>query len=125
MAAARSSRARPRTPTPSPACVATVRQATHDAGVDPRDVAAALYVGGAPAASDPEAAERRRLRAQIAALEQALTELAGRRPGLLPRADEPSPRQQPGPRLLDVGGLAEQRDALVRRLAGVQAALER
>jgi GntR family transcriptional regulator len=105
--------------------LATVKQAAHDAGVDPRDVAAALYVSGESPSSDPEAKERRRLRAQIAALEQTLSELAGRRPGLLPRADEPPPRQQPGPRLLGVGGLTEQRDALVRRLADVQAALDR
>jgi len=105
--------------------LATVRQAAREAGVDPRDVAAALYVGGEPAPLDPEAAERRRLRAQIAALEQTLSELAGRRPGLLPRADEPPPRHQPGPRLLGVDALAAQRDALVRRLADVQAALER
>ena len=106
--------------------LATVKQAAHEAGVDPRDVAAALYVGGGtPVPSDPEATERRRLRAQIAALEQTLSELAGRRPGLLPRADEPPRQQQPGPRLLGVDGLTEQRDALVRRLADVQAALER
>lgn len=103
--------------------LAAVRQGAHDAGIDPRDVAAALYVGGESAPPDAEAEERRRMRAQIAALEQTLSELAGRRPGLLPRADEPPPRHQPGPRLLGLHGLTEQRDALVRRLAEVQQAL--
>jgi len=105
--------------------LATVKQAAHEAGVDPRDVAAALYVGGESPSPDPEATERRRLRGQIAVLEQTLSELAGRRPGLLPRADEPARRPQMGPRLLGVEGLTEQRDALVRRLADVQVALER
>ncbi|HEX4805757.1 MAG TPA: hypothetical protein VFU94_07640, partial [Conexibacter sp.] len=87
------------------------------------DVAAALYVDAEEAAPpDEQAAERRRLRAQIAALEQTLSDLVARRPGLAAPADEPA-RRAPHPRLLDVAGLAEQRDALVRRLAEAQAAL--
>jgi len=104
--------------------VATARDAARAAGLDLRDVAAALYVDAdEPPARDEQAAERRRLRAQIAALEQTLSDLVARRPGLAPPAGEPSPRRPPHPRLLDVAGLTEQRDALVRRLAEAQAAL--
>lgn len=103
--------------------VATARDAAHAAGLDLRDVAAALYVDGDEGVTGgEEAAERRRLRTQIAALEQTLSDLVARRPGLAPPADE-APRRPPHPRLLDVAGLTEQRDALVRRLADVQGAL--
>ncbi|MGN6189334.1 MAG: GntR family transcriptional regulator, partial [Conexibacter sp.] len=64
---------------------ADAARAAREAGVDPRELAAALYVGGRAAASrrsrrrDDEAAVRRRLRAQIAALEHALAQAtAGR-----------------------------------------------
>jgi len=107
--------------------VATARDAAHAAGLDLRDVAAALYVEGEerPArARDEQAEERRRLRAQIAALEQTLSDLVARRPGLARPADDEAPRRPPAhARLLDVAGLTEQRDALVRRLAEVQVAL--
>src|ERR1700679_110776 len=60
-------------------------------GVDPREVAAALYVSREPsdgeagqAAGLPAAERRRELRAQIAALEQTLSELQARHPGLIP-----------------------------------------
>jgi len=96
--------------------LASVKEAARDAGVDPRDVAAALYVGSEqPPPPDPQAAERRRLRGQIAALEQALADVLARRPDLAPLA--PPPRNPPQARLLDAVALAEQRDALVRRLA--------
>jgi len=107
--------------------VATARDAAHAAGLDLRDVAAALYVEGderPPRARDEQAEERRRLRAQIAALEQTLSDLVARRPGLARPAGDEAPRRPPvHARLLDVAGLTEQRDALVRRLAEVQAAL--
>ena len=106
--------------------VATARDAAHAAGLDLRDVAAALYVEGEerPARErDEQADERRRLRAQIAALEQTLSDLVARRPGLARPADDEQPRPAAHARLLDVAGLTEQRDALVRRLAEVQAAL--
>jgi len=104
--------------------VASARDAAHAAGLDLRDVAAALYVDAEESpARDEQAAARRRLRAQIAALEQTLSDLVARRPGLIPPTDE-RPRRPPQPRLLDVAGLTEQRDALVQRLADVQAALE-
>lgn len=108
--------------------VASARDTARAAGLDLRDVAAALYVDAEePAAVDEQAAERRRLRAQIAALEQTLSDLVARRPGLAAEpvaATRPSGRARPAhARLLDVAGLAEQRDALVRRLAEAQAAL--
>jgi len=103
---------------------ADAARAARAAGLDPRELAAALYVGdeasaapAKPAKADDEAATRRRLRAQIAALEHALA-------GLTPReatpagagAVEPRPRT-PRPRLLGTAELAEQRDELLRRLA--------
>jgi DNA-binding transcriptional regulator YhcF (GntR family) len=110
----------PADPAALPGLVAIARDAARASGLDLRDVAAALYVEAAePAPIDEAAAERRRLRAQIAALEQALSDLA-RRPTLTrPPADPPRRRQHA--RLLDVAGLADQRDALVRQLAEVQA----
>jgi DNA-binding transcriptional regulator YhcF (GntR family) len=104
--------------------VAGAEQAARDARVDPRELAAALYVGGAgTAAPDPDAADRRRLRAQIAALEQALSDLLMRRPDLTPAlADTPSPT--PRARLLDAAGLERQRADLLRRLATAQTALD-
>jgi len=101
--------------------VATAKDAARDAGLDLRDVAAALYVDGEGLpAPDAQAAERRRLRTQIAALEQTLSDLVARRPGFA-RVPQDEPRRPAQPRLLDVAGLTEQRDRLVRRLAEAQA----
>jgi DNA-binding transcriptional regulator YhcF (GntR family) len=117
-------------------------------GVDPREVAAALYVTAEPttdAAAHPEghtltgtgrqvgrqsdgqadkqATERRReLRAQIAALEQTLSELQARHPGLIPAPTKP-PRYA-GPRLLSVEELERVRSGLVRRLAAAEPLLD-
>lgn len=101
---------------------ADAARAAHDAGVDPRELAAALYVGGeAPAPertprSDDEAAARRRLRAQIAALEHALGQLTAHRAAGADGAADATP-PTPRPRLLSAAELAEQRDELLRRLA--------
>jgi DNA-binding FadR family transcriptional regulator len=103
--------------------IAIARDAARASGLDLRDVAAALYVEPDDSAQpDEEAAERRRLRAQIAALEQTLSDLTARRPGFAFPVENASRRLQHA-RLLDATGLTEQRDALVRRLAEVQAAL--
>jgi DNA-binding MarR family transcriptional regulator len=89
-------------------------------GVDPREVAAALYVTGEPAAEPPlssaaQATERRHeLRAQIAALEQALSEIQARHPGLIVTPSKPA--RNAGPRLLSVEELERVRTGLVRRL---------
>lgn len=94
-----------------------------DAGVDPRDVAAALWVGADdPVAPDEETAARRRLRAQIAALEQALSDLLAARPDLAPKAT-PEPRET-RPRMLSAAELEGQRALLLRRLAEAQAAID-
>ncbi len=115
--------------TPEPSAVGQIaadaaRQARRT-GVDPREVAAALYVSREPpldgeavqtAEAPAAASERRReLRAQIAALEQTLSELQARHPGLVP-----APLQQfrqAGPRLLSAEELERVRTQLVRRLA--------
>lgn len=94
---------------------ADTARAARDAGVDPRELAAAVYMGGeipADRAGGTEAAARRRLRAQVAALEHALSEVAAR-----PAKATDDSRATPRPRLLSAAELAEQRDELLRRLA--------
>src|SRR3984957_17292880 len=114
---------------------AAARQARRT-GVDPREVAAALYVSVEPSAeasTDPagqtlkdtntQASERRReLRAQIAALEQALSEIQASHPGLIPVPTRPF--RQAGPRLLSVEELERVRADLVRRLAAAEPLLQ-
>jgi DNA-binding transcriptional regulator YhcF (GntR family) len=101
-------------------------------GVDPREVAAALYVspeppaGAAGQASDTSAARtserRHELRAQIAALEQTLSEIQARHPDLIPAPPE---RVRHGsPHLLSVEELEQVRTQLVRRLAAAEPLLE-
>jgi DNA-binding transcriptional regulator YhcF (GntR family) len=93
-----------------------------DAGVSPRELAAALYVTGeAPAERDSQAAERRALRDEIAMLERLIAQLETKLPKRLPPDDADQP---PGARLLSVAELTEQRDGLVRRLAAVQRQLD-
>jgi DNA-binding transcriptional regulator YhcF (GntR family) len=105
-------------------------------GVDPREVAAALYVTAEPPADSvtyPEghnlkgasrqAGERRReLRAQIAALEQTLSEIQASHPGLIPVPTKPL--RHAGPRLLSVTELERVRAGLVRRLAAAEPPLQ-
>jgi len=92
-------------------------------GVDPREVAAALYVSSQPLASSeqPAAARRALLRDQITVLERALGELEAAHPGVAPSGDA-----QPGagPALLDARELEQVRAGLVRRLASVQGAID-
>ena len=100
----------------------------HETGVDPREVAAALYVGDAaePAASagaeQSEQARRRSLRGQIAAFERAIAELEADHPGVAP--SPPRSRRGIGPVLLTVEELARVRTDLIRRLTIVQAAID-
>ena len=113
-------------------------------GVDPREVAAALYVAmpqdapGEPrrdAASDAggetadaggktagAVAHRRALRAQIATLERAIGEIEAEHPGVAPRPT--ATRRGPGPTLLSAEELEQVRSGLVRRLAEVQSAID-
>jgi DNA-binding transcriptional regulator YhcF (GntR family) len=99
-----------------------------ETGVDPREVAAALYVSpGAGTAAPPadEAAERRRLlREQIEALERTLVELEAKHPGVAPTAPVAHPRENAGPALLDGAELEQVRAVLLRRLSAVQAAID-
>jgi DNA-binding transcriptional regulator YhcF (GntR family) len=87
------------------------------AGVDPRAVAAALYVGGG-AAGDEEAARRHGLRAEIAALERRLAEPRLQRV-LAAHAEDPlvAPAPAPRGRLLTTAELEAQRDELRDRLS--------
>jgi DNA-binding transcriptional regulator YhcF (GntR family) len=97
-----------------------------ETGVDPRDVAAALYVSqGASAGPTDEGAERRRLlREQIEALERTLVELEAKHPGAAPPAAVAHPRENAGPALLNAAELEQVRAVLLRRLSTVQTAID-
>jgi DNA-binding transcriptional regulator YhcF (GntR family) len=99
---------------------ADAAQEARRTGVDPREVAAALYVTPeSPADAKAQSAERRReLRSQIAALEQTLSEIQARHPGLIPTPSKP--HRHAGPRLLSVSDLETVRGELVRRLAAAE-----
>jgi DNA-binding transcriptional regulator YhcF (GntR family) len=97
-------------------------RAARDAGLDPRAVAAALFVSPEPAAAGParsDGARRRTLREEIAALERRLADARHQR-RLAAHADDPlatpPPRAQPG-RLLTAAELESIRDELAERLA--------
>jgi DNA-binding transcriptional regulator YhcF (GntR family) len=96
----------------------------HATGVDPREVAAALYVASEPPARPvDEAAERRRLlRTQIAGLERTLGELEAKHPGVAPAPTQT--HADSGPALLSGEQLEQVLTLLVRRLATVQAAID-
>ncbi len=100
-------------------------RAARDAGVDPRELAAALYVGADdPVAPDADAAARRRLRAQIGALEQTLADILRFRPDLIPSPSASASPRMPEARLLDAAELEQQRSELLRRLAAAQTAVD-
>jgi GntR family transcriptional regulator len=111
---------------------AITANAAHEArevGIDPREVAAALYVSqDAPATASDGAGEqsellrRRSLRSQIAALERALGEIEAEHPGVAPRS--PRTRHDGGPALLGADELTEIRSTLIRRLTSVQGAID-
>jgi DNA-binding transcriptional regulator YhcF (GntR family) len=111
-----------------PSTVATIaadaaREAL-ETGVDPREVAAALYVSpGEPRRPVDDAVERRRvLREQIASLERTLGEIEAKHPGVAPASA--ATHGGGGPALLDAAELEQVRTLLVRRLAAVQAAID-
>jgi DNA-binding transcriptional regulator YhcF (GntR family) len=108
---------------------ATAARTARETGVDPRDVAAALYVapetvvGDAAQAGEPSALEqRRRLREQIAAFESALGQIEAANPGVAPPASTMG--LGAGPALLGTEQLEHVRTMLVRRLALVQATID-
>jgi DNA-binding transcriptional regulator YhcF (GntR family) len=116
-------------PTPHrPSAVGTIAadaaREAHATGVDPREVAAALYVASEPPARPPdEAAERRRLlRTQIAGLERTLGELEAAHPGLAPAPVQTN--ASVGPALLSSEQLEQVLSMLVHRLAAVQTAID-
>jgi DNA-binding transcriptional regulator YhcF (GntR family) len=108
---------------------ATAARTARETGVDPREVAAALYVapetaaGSAEQAGKPSALEqRRRLREQIAAFESALGQIEAANPGVAPPASTMG--LGAGPALLRTEELEHVRTMLVRRLALVQATID-
>jgi DNA-binding transcriptional regulator YhcF (GntR family) len=111
-----------------PSAVGTIAaSAARDAlqtGVDPREVAAALYVASEPRdGAEAHGAERRRLlRAQIAELERTLSEIEASHPGVAPRPSGTS--HGFGPALLSAGELEQVRTSLLRRLVIVQGEID-
>ncbi len=101
-----------------------VAQRARDAGVAPRELAAALYVvePSDHDAVDRAAVERRSLRQDLAALDRLLCELEPQLDVALRR--DPAPARSGGPRLLGADELRGQRDTLLRRLTQVQRALD-
>ena len=112
------------------AIAASAAQEARRTGIDPREVAAALYVEPEHQPAPPKrAAEHRRLlRIQIATLEQLLVKIEAKHPELVAvsRAAAPPPWTPPdsGPRLLDLDELEQTQTHLIRRLAALQAALD-
>jgi DNA-binding transcriptional regulator YhcF (GntR family) len=108
---------------------ATAARTARETGVDPREVAAALYVAPESAAADAEEdgersalEQRRRLREQIAAFESALGQIEAANPGVAPPASAMG--LGAGPALLGTEQLEHVRTMLVRRLALVQATID-
>jgi DNA-binding transcriptional regulator YhcF (GntR family) len=116
--------ANPRRQSAVGAIVASAAREAHDTGVDPREVAAALYASPEPVDGPGEqAADRRRLlRAQIGVLERTLGEMEATYPGVAPLAG--TIRGDVGPTLLSSEQLEQVRAHLVRRLATAQAAID-
>jgi GntR family transcriptional regulator len=113
------------------AAVGTITaNAAHEAretGVDPREVAAALYIEDAAASAGDadersEQTRRRSLRSQIAAFERTIAELEAEHPGIAPAPG--GGRRGIGPALLTADELAHVRAGLIRRLTAVQAAID-
>jgi DNA-binding transcriptional regulator YhcF (GntR family)/uncharacterized small protein (DUF1192 family) len=104
---------------------ASAAQEARETGVDRREVAAAIYVAAdaQSQAGDVDARRRRGLREQIATLERTLVDIEAKHPGVAPPARKT--RRGIGPVLLDTSELELVRTAMVRRLASVQAAIDR
>lgn len=98
------------------------------AGVDPRDVASALYVqGGHLQITQAEAARRSALRGQIAALDQALGELEAEHPSLARRLSVPRPQTRGAgkrARLPSAAELDQAKGLLLRQISAMQAAID-
>ncbi len=107
-------------PSAAGAIAANAAREAHQTGVDPREVAAALYVepGPRPHPHDQGAARRHELRTQIATLEQVLVKIETEHPELVAPSRKAVPAH--GPRLLDVKELELVQTHLIRRLAALQ-----
>lgn len=114
------------TPSAIDTIAANAAREAHDTGVDPRAVAAALYVApaGAEHPADALAARRHQLRAQIAALQHTLGELEARHPALVPKLAA-GRAITARPRLLDVAELERVQAQLIARLAALHAAVDK
>jgi len=102
-----------------------IAQRAQDAGIAPRELAAALYVAEPSsdrASEDQAAVERRTLRQDLAVLDRILCELEPQLDVVLAR--DPAPVRTGGPRLLGADELRAQRELLLRRVAQVQRALD-
>jgi GntR family transcriptional regulator len=114
-------------PRSSPACsiVERAARAAIANGIDPREVAAALYVSPGSAEQPiqhPDAVRRRALREQIAALERTLGEMEAAHPGLAP---QPAGTQTgTTPSLPGAMDLERIRTQLVRQLTVLQARID-
>jgi GntR family transcriptional regulator len=95
-------------------------------GLDPREVAAALYASpeSSTAPADKAAQRRRLLHTQISALERALGQIEAEHPGVAPAHGPTETYPDRGPTLLDAEQLEQVRAHLVRRLAVVQEAID-
>ncbi len=115
---------RPQAPSSVATIAADAAREARETGVDPREVAAALYVspGSSPRPGDDGSSQRRALRLQIATLERTLGEIEAKHPGVAPACE--ATRGSVGPTLLDEAELEHVRTLLVRRLASVQAAID-
>jgi GntR family transcriptional regulator len=109
---------------PVAAIAASAAQEASETGVDPREVAAALYVSPETSsrAIDTAAVQRRVLHKQIALLERAVGELEATYPGVVPRPS--ATRRGIGPALLGNDELELVRAQVVRRLAMAQGAID-
>lgn len=126
--------AAPRQATALSSIAAHAAEQARELGLDPRDVAATLYVAPdssatttdeAPqetAAEDAEVDRRQMLRRQIAAFERTLADLEAEHPGIAPAPARA--RRGIGPALLTAEELAHVRATLIRRLTVVQSAID-
>jgi DNA-binding transcriptional regulator YhcF (GntR family) len=112
-------------PTAANQIAASAANEAREVGVDPREVAAVLYICPEETATvvDEPLERRRLLRAQIGALERTVGELEALHPGLLPPPAATTARAG-GPALLGSEALEGVRTELIRRLAAIQVALD-
>lgn len=107
---------------------AKVAREARAAGIDPREVASALYVQGDGA--DPakaQASRRSTLRTQIAALDQALGELEAEHPALARHVGNQRPQAQSAgtrARLPSATELEQVKSTLLRRIGEMQSAID-